>query len=464
MSEPKPKRNRKVSVEQIPPATVPATAETMRPILDDWQAGLARLPIDIDQLARETGALRRKRAVKSGGDLLRLVLGYSVLDWPLRLVGAWATTLGLAEMSDVAVGKRLRHARPWMSQLVGQVVGQVRLSGALRRVRLRLIDATVISQPGSTGTDWRVHVSFDVERLSLDEWEVTDAQGGESLLRHAVAEGEIIVADRGYAHSAGLGHLLQAGAQLVVRTNGHNLPVELADSERLAVREWLQGLAPSTKRRERKVWVTTPQGRFQLRLIAQRLPPAAAQAAAQRSAKAGRKKGRKPSALSQVMAGWVVVVTNLPAETWTTGDVLALYRVRWQVELLIKRFKSILDLDQLRAKNTELAQVYLLGKALAVLLDDWQQTAARAVRDWFDETERPLSVWRWTAYWLDHFRARVRGTITHAMIQAAVPKLGRYLCDSPRQRPQQLALIRHWLARFGLSCPTTPADFAQVYA
>jgi hypothetical protein len=459
MSEPKSKRNRKTLVEQARPS-----AETLQPVLDEWQAGLARLPIDIEQLARETGALRRKRAVKSGGDLLRLALAYSVLDWPLRLVGAWATTLGLAEMSDVAVGKRLRHTQVWLSRLVGQVVGLVRLSGAPGRLRLRLIDATVITQPGSTGTDWRVHVSFDVGQLSLDEWEVTDAQGGESLLRHAVAQGEVIVADAGYAHRAGLGHVLQAGAQLVVRTNGHNLPLELAHNERLAVREWLRGLAASTKRRERRVWVTTPQGRFPLRLIAQRLPPAAAQAAARRSAKAGRKKGRHPSALSQVMAGWVVVVTNLPVETWTTGDVLALYRVRWQVELLIKRFKSVLDLDQLRTKNPELAQVYLLGKALGVLLDDWQQTAADAVRDWFDETKRPVSVWRWGVYWLEHFKARVRGTITLAMIQAAVPKLGRYLCDAPRRRPNQLARVRHWLARFGLSHPATPANFAQVHA
>jgi hypothetical protein len=457
MSEPKRKSSRKGQVEQVPAGRV-----ALPPLPDEWQAGLARLGVDVDGLARQTGALRRKRAVKSGGDLLRLVLAYSWLDWPLRQVGAWATTLGLAELSDVAVRNRLLNTRVWLGQLVGQALGQVRRSGGAGVVRL--IDATVITQPGSTGTDWRVHVSFDVRRSCLDGWEITDAHGGETLLRHAVEAGDILVADRGYAHRAGLGYLLHARAQLVVRTNGHNLPLETADGKPLALRRWLQGLAPAVRRRERAVWVNAPQGRFPLRLIAQRLPAAAAQAAVRRSARASRKKGHTPSALSRVMAGWVVLVSNLPATRWTAVDVLALYRVRWQVELLIKGFKSTLDLDHLRSKHPELAQVYLLGKALAVLLGQCCLPQVRAVAEWFDDTQRPLSLWRWTAFWWEHLRALVRGPITLAMIQAALPKLGRYLRDSPRRCPQQLAQVRHWLHHFALSDVTPIPNWDYAHA
>jgi hypothetical protein len=395
--------------------------------------------------------------VKSGGDLLRLVLAYSVLDWSLRQVGAWAATLGLAELSDVAVGKRLRQARAWLSQLVGQALGQVRLSGSVGQQRLRLIDATAITQPGSRSTNWRIHVGFDVGRSSLDEWEVTDAQGGESLIRHAVRAGEVIVADRGYAHRAGVGHLLALAAQWVVRSNGHDFPLETAAGARLDVRSWLQGLAAGSNRRERQVWLSTSSGRFRLRLIAQRLPPAAAQAAARRAAQTSRRKGRTASALSRCMTGWVVVVSHLPAETWTARDVLALYRVRWQVELLIKRFKSVLGLDHLRTRHRELAQVYLLGKALGVLLDDWPRQTAASAADWFEDVERPVSLWRWSLYWWDHFRARIRGSITPAMIQTAWPKLARYLRDSPRRRRQQAAHARHWFSRFGLAQATRTA-------
>jgi hypothetical protein len=65
--------------------------------------------------------------------------------------------------------------------------------------------------------------------------------------------------------------------------------------------------------------------------------------------------------------------------------------------------------------------------------------------EWFDDTHRPLSLWRWLAFWWEHLRAVVRGTITLDMIQRVLPQLGRYLRDAPRKRRQHLSLTRHWL-------------------
>lgn len=399
-----------------------------------------------EQLARTTGALQRKRKVQSALDLLRLVLAYALWDWSLQAVGAWATVLGVGSLSAVALRQRLRHSRLWLSSLLGEWLRPASQPLAGRAVRLRLIDATVITQPGSRGTDWRVHVSLDVGQLRLDEFEITDAQGGESLTRHTAAPGEIEVGDRGYAHASGLGSVLARGGQLVVRINGHNLRLETATGTRLDVRRWLHSLPRGQQQQTRSVWLTTPQGRFELRLIARRLPPAAAAAAGRRSAKASRKKGHTPSPLNRVMAAWVVLVTNLPSAAWSPKEVLAVYRIRWQVEMLLKRCKSLLHVDHLRAKDPDLAQVYLLGKALGVVLLHAgldQQTLDLA--EWFDDLARPVSPWRWLGFWFEHLRSVVRGHITLAMIQAALPQLARYLRDAPRKRRQQLATARHWL-------------------
>jgi hypothetical protein len=456
MSKPSQKRNAKTQVQQVP-----VRKKALPPAIDEWAVMLARLPAGLDEIARQTGALERKRAVKSAGDLLRLVLAYSMWDWSLKQVGAWATVTDLAEVSDVALRNRLRHSRLWLSQVLGQALGQVRLSRPTTGVRARIFDASVITEPGSTGTDWRLHVGFDVGLGRFDEWEVTDEHGGETLLRHAVEQGDILLVDRAYGHRRGLGYILHAEAQVVARINGHNLPMETALGKRLDVRTWLAGLSPRTRTIERAVRIQTPEGEVELRLIARRLPPDAVAAAARRAAKTSRKNGTQLSQLTRVMAGWVVLVSNLPAESWSADDVLALYRVRWQVELLIKRYKSVLQLDHLRSKDAELAQVYLLGKAFGALLLD-QQTAieTRVVAAWFDDTVWPVSLWRWTILWFDHLRATVRGVMTLAMIEARLSKLGRYLCDSPRRRCQQLALVRHWLSRFSGSTPSIGAKMA----
>jgi len=445
MSKPSAKNNRESTQNQA--AAASRQTDVRLPDLPAEWADFSRvLGGELEQLAFASGALRRKRKVRSALDLLRLVLAYALWDWSLQSVGAWASVLGLGSLSAVGLRQRLRGSRTWLSVLLGNWLRPASQALAGRSVRLRLIDASVITRPGSRGTDWRVHVSFDAGALRLDEFEITDAQGGETLTRHRAAPGEIEVADRGYAHAPGLGSALARQAQVVVRINGHNLRLETAAGVRLDLRRWLRRLPRTQQQQTRSVWLSTPHGRFELRLVARRLPPAAAAAARRRSAKASRKKGHTPSALSRVMAHWVVLVTNLPSAEWSPTEVLALYRIRWQVEMLLKRCKSILQLDHLRAKDPELAQVYLLGKALGVvLLHDGLRQQTQDLAEWFDDLARPVSPWRWLGFWWEHLRAVVRGQITLDMIQAALPQLGRYLRDAPRKRRQQLATTRHWL-------------------
>lgn len=420
--------------------------ESCHPLVGgDWIRMSARIPVEIESLARETKALQRKREVKSGLDLLRLVLAYSVCDWSLRLVGAWATIIGLGHLSDVAVRKRLRNTLQWLGRIIGTWLQKRQQALAGRAVRVRLIDASVISEPGSEGTDWRLHARFDLGAFSMTGIEITDVSGGETLKRHASEAGEISVADRGYAHRKGLGTIFAALAYIVVRITWQNLPLETADGQKFDLMRWLR--AQSRHPCETSVWVVTPEGRFGVRLVARRLPEDRAEEARRRARKASRKKGRTPSKETLFAAGYVLLVANLPAVTWTTEQVLALYCLRWQVELLFKRLKSILHLDRLRTKDPVLAQVYLLGKLVgALLLEEWTaDLAASDVAAWFEDTVRPVSPWRWMSLWADMLRHAIRGQVTLSLLIAALPHLARYLCDAPRKRRQQATFARQWL-------------------
>jgi hypothetical protein len=425
--------------------------ETCHPLVDDdWQQMSSRIPVDIETLAHETKALQRKREVKSALDLLRLVLAYSVCDWPLRLVGAWAIIIGLGCLSDVATRKRLRRCQVWLGRIIGAWLEQRCLALPKRSITLRLVDASSGSRPGSHGTDWRLHVFFDLAKFSITGAEVTDVKGGETLARHPVTAGEIVLGDRGYAHRRGLGTVLGTGAYALLRTNGHNLPLESQDGQSFDLLSWLQAESGPAAR-EVAVWVTTPLGRFQLRLIAQPLPQEAAEKARRRAQATSRKKGHTPNQLSLVAADFVLLVTNLPAPDWTTEQVAALYRLRWQVELLFKRLKGVLDLDALRAKEPVLAQVYLLGKIVGwLMVEDWSLNLPSELAPWFEDVTRPVSLWRWARLWTDALRHAVRGPMSLKQLEAALPALGRYLRDAPRKRRQQAACIRHWLNAFAI--------------
>jgi hypothetical protein len=416
----------------------------------DWEMLPKDLGVDLDGSARAHKAIVRERKLKGAKNLLRLALAYAVCDWSLRLVAAWALIQGIACLSDVGVLYRLCESGPWLGWLVGQVL-QHRSETLyfLGGVRLRLVDATVISRPGSQGTDWRVHLSFDLGRMSLDGIEITNAQGGESLARFDPRADEIYIADRGYCFARGLGTILATCARLVVRVNWHNLPLQTELGRKLNLIQWLEGLSTTT---ERLVTVATPSGDFRVRLIAYPLPADKAQRAREKVAKQARKKGKKLSHATWLAAGFVLLITNLPAETWETSRIIYLYRLRWQIELQIKRLKSLLQLDHLRAQDPRLVQTYLLAKLLAALLLDQQvQQAEEQAPNLFQSLQRPLSLWRLQALLWVGLRNDIIGHISVAKILTALPALQRYLCDTPRARTQQLTWARRFLARLSAS-------------
>jgi len=421
--------------------------------ITEWEKVLELLPADLESSAKEMKALVRRRGIHSGGDLLRICLAYGVCDWSLRLLAVWCTVKGICDISDVALLGRLRQSTPWLGRLLVQMLGLNKNGLVQPEVSLRLMDATVISRPGSKGTDWRVHLSLNVGQMSVDGVEVTDAKGGESLARLPSRPGEIVVADRGLAFANSLGPVLAAGAWLAVRLNWQNLPLWEQPQQRFDITAWLSQLEKDELTSvERTLWLPTPQGNFLVRLVAGRLPQAAAERARQRVRENAKKKGRTPDQRSLLAAGFLLVLTNLPALSWSADQVLHLYRLRWQVELSMKRLKSLLHLDHLRAQDPALAQAYLLSKLLAALiLDRMTHPLAALTPHWFVSFLRPLSLWRLTSLLQDHLISLIRGAIDFSMLLRAWPRLGRFLRNPPRQRSQQDARLRSFFASLSLS-------------
>ena len=409
---------------------------------------------DLATSAKESGALVRQRGVSSALDLLRMVLGYSVLDYSLRLLGIWCTVVGIGSLSKTALLHRLGHCRIWMGKLVLQALLQQKvLLPKKPGVRVKLVDASVLTQPGSQGADWRMHLSFDLERMTMDAVELTDGRGAERLGRFCFQPGEICIADRAYALAKSLGHICAQGAWLVVRTGWNRLALETEPGETFDLIAWLeaQDWEPQGTPREVQVWVQTPQDRYALRLVAQALPASAVEKARRKVRQDAKKNHHTPDDRSLVAAGFILVLTNLPSADWPMLLVLQLYRFRWQVELTFKRLKSVIHLDALRCKDPELAQVYLLGKLLGVIfMERLQLQVCDAYPDRFQSTQRPLSFWRLTTLLWQQLCQAIRGPLTFQHFLDCWPSLWRYLCDEPRKRPQQAATARSLFQKLAL--------------
>jgi hypothetical protein len=181
----------------------------------------------------------------------------------------------------------------------------------------------------------------------------------------------VALADRGYCHPEAIRHTVQQGAEVLLRLNPHNVPLVQRDGTPV---DWVTAWRPQAPATVCTLPVqlgTAEAEPVPLWVQAYRLPPAQANKARRRCRQQNSKQGHQPKKLTLGLAAWVLVVTTLPPTLLPGPMALAVYRVRWQIEVAIKRWKSVLDVDLLRARyESPLAEVWLHGKLLYVLMLD----------------------------------------------------------------------------------------------
>jgi hypothetical protein len=353
---------------------------------------LQDLPAESVQMARAFKAFVRAKKVKTPAQLLRMVFLYCGLDKPLREVAGTFTAL-YESITDQSVAERLRACGPWVQAMLRQMVPMAAVEPLPSGRRFVVIDASSIQAPGATGTDHRLHLAMDLVSLQFLEVLVSDVHTGETLKHFTFAPGDVAVADRGYAQCQGMHAAVAQGADLIVRLHPFSVvlsdtagaPVELGVTLKRQRMETLRTLA---------VTLCAAGGQHEVRgwVHAYRLNVEQANRA-RHKCRQGHKKGT-PSAASLLLAGWVLVFTTLAPAVLTAQTIMALYRCRWQVELAIKRWKSVLDVDALRAKATSpLAEVWLHGKLLYALMlerrmrrqlgDSWGRLDRQRVGTWW---------------------------------------------------------------------------------
>jgi hypothetical protein len=326
--------------------------------------------------------MRRARYISDPGTVLRILLLHLATGCSLAETAARASVSGLAPISAVGVFKRLRAAEPWLRWLAQQMRGAADLPLEAAGRRLRAVDATSVSEPGSTGTDWKVHWAVNLADLQCDFFELTDIrEGGETFRRVPVVAGDILMGDRVYAAPPGVSHVVKAKGDVLVRLNRQALPLFERDGRRMDLLAFLHGLQGRTPR-EREARVRNPQGGWvKGRLIALRQSAEVTRSIQRRLRRRAQRSQETVSVESLQFAEYFMLWTTL-GQAFSTATVLELYRLRWQIELVFKRMKSILGLGHLPKKDPLSARAWLEGKLFTGLLIERMVHTAESFSPW----------------------------------------------------------------------------------
>lgn len=354
--------------------------------LEDWRILVGLFPATWEQLGRSSGAVRRLRGFPSLESVLRTLLLHVGCGWSLRETSVHAELAGLAEVSDVTLLNRLRDAEAWLRQLCELLLREqgVNLESRIGARSLRLLDATVVSEPGKTGSQWRIHYSLRLPSLECDHFLLTPTRGvgtAERFGHFRFRAHELVLADAGYSHPQGIQAIRKAGAQVCVRLNPHALPLYNKAGERLDLPTLLAGWSTPGETAEWPVWVQAGRHRLAGRLCAIRKSQEAIQRA-ERRLRDKVQRGKRVGPLTRFCAHYVLVFTTLPRAEASAARVLEMYRLRWQVELSFKRMKSLAQLGHLPKYDDRSSRAWLYGKLFLALLTEKMTRVARTVSPW----------------------------------------------------------------------------------
>jgi hypothetical protein len=341
-----------------------------------------------EQAARACGLIRRRRKLTGAGFVQALVLGW--MADPQAKLEDLAAPLGIADQSlqerfnDRAVACLHRVLAAAMGYLFAARPEAIPL---LRRfTAVALDDSTAVPLPASLAGDYpgcggseadaggaglKVLARLEAITGRLELSAPAAAVASDRTL-HAtlppLPPGSLRLADLGFFDlermaadtASGVSWISRAPARLLVRRGGEpgqNLP------------EWLRG--QGSDRIDAIVTVGT-KARLTCRLVAVRAPEEVVRRRLEHLEKRQRKKQRPVSAAQRMLCEWTVLLTDLTdAGRYTAEQLWVLYRVRWQAELLFKRWKSGGGLGHSRGRTAHRVLCELLAKFLAVLIQHW---------------------------------------------------------------------------------------------
>lgn len=357
------------------------------PAQEDWEILMRFMPQGWIAKATQLGALVRKRKIDSAQTLLRVLLIHLADGKSLRTAVAYAHEANLCDINDAALLHRLRASEEWLRwmalKLAQMLKGPSLPHHLAKKFRIRLVDGSTVSGPGSKRVDWRIHYCFQLNTFRCDHFTITSPKVGESFQRYPVDKDDLVIGDRGYCQRKGIMHVLNNGGHVLVRFHSTNLPLFTRRCKPWGVLDHLRGVS-NGEPGDWDVWFRAPDDDHLVkgRLCTLRKSKEAAELAKKKIRKEAAKKKRtvRPETLEH--AEYVSLFTTVNRHNFKAEDILSLYRGRWQIELVFKRLKSIVGIGHLPKHNPESCVAWLYGKMVVALLAERLYQEAESFSPW----------------------------------------------------------------------------------
>ena len=353
---------------------------------------------EADRLARETGFIERER-VLSGADFVQaLILGW--LQEPEITLDGLTQILQRREVSISASGLSQRFteaAAVLLQRVLERLCAEQMQVEAVDIALLKQFSAVIVEDSssivlppelaevwrgcgGSPGTSeaavklfvrWNV-LAGELQGPGLADGRRNDHRG--PLALEDLPDGCLYVADLGFFGVQRLGTIAAgpAGPPAVKRYFVSRYQPKTVLLTGGGHRIQLRGILPQQLGERLEMGVLLGQvGRLPVRLLIERVPKEVADERRARIRQHAQDQGRQPDEEVLYLAGWTIVLTNVPRRRLSAEQVLVILRLRWQIERLFRLWKEHGQIDQWRSKKPWRILCELYAKLAAMVIQQW---------------------------------------------------------------------------------------------
>lgn len=329
------------------------------------------LPEGYEKACWETKAMNRKRGLQSEKDLLTLCLFYGY-NHSLVEVQSYAKATNIYEISDVGFMKRFSRCGDWFDWIIENLVpGEIMKYSKpeiLEKYRVLAVDATDVTSGGKATQRWHIHYALNLFTLTCSEFKLTPETTGESLANFEFKSNDLVIGDRAYASLKGIEYCQRCGADFILRLRNKAFKMFTENGEEVTFSDMLKDVDSTAA--DFKIFVRNSNKEpVPLRICAVKKDSDAIKATEKKLRRKESRKQTTYSADTKLVNQFFFVVTSLD-ETFTAEQILNLYKLRWQVEMVFKRYKSILKLGSMPTKTFATSKAWLSCKMLLVLITE----------------------------------------------------------------------------------------------
>ena len=343
-----------------------------------------------DQMGLETGFNQRQSKVTGSKFMQMLVFGslenpdlsYSDLVSAAKNVGVVITKQGLEQrFSERSADLARRVLELAVQQVISTEALAVPLLERFSGVYIR--DSSVISLPKGLEKIWpgcstsagsnaalKLHVRLELCQGQLAGPILAAGREHDSdspFQSEALPKGAVRIGDLAYFSLNQFAADTQQGIGWVSRFKTGTC-IYTPEGEPINLLAWLRQQPASQA--ERPILLGKTQ-RLACRLLVEHLPPAAVEQRKRKLREYARKQQTPLTAELLELAQWTLLLTNISVDQLSIPEALVLVRVRWQIELLFKRWKSLFKVDEWRSQDIWRILTELYAKLLGVVVEQW---------------------------------------------------------------------------------------------